>query len=160
MNRVNPPKQVVLPPEVQSNPQLKKAFDDAYFIMFQMWKRLGGGEDWIDDNRTTGYEFDDLSPFISVFLPNPDDVVSTTENYLTIGNQIIICNDDLTVMLNSEPKDRETAKIKIANGDVTIEGNGRMVDNETDITIDFDNIQGLAVIDVIYTIETDSWWVL
>ena len=37
-NRVNPPKQVKLPPEVEANPQLRKAFDDAYFIMFQMWK--------------------------------------------------------------------------------------------------------------------------
>ena len=52
MNRVNPPKQVVLPPEVQSNPQLKKAFDDAYYIMFQLWKRSGAGDDWVDDNQT------------------------------------------------------------------------------------------------------------
>ena len=51
-NRVNPPKQVVLPVEVQQNLPLKKAFDDAYLIMFQMWKRLGGGDDWIDRNQT------------------------------------------------------------------------------------------------------------
>jgi hypothetical protein len=52
MNRINPPKQVVLPVEVQKNLPLKKAFDDAYFIMFQMWQRMGGGADWIDDNQT------------------------------------------------------------------------------------------------------------
>tara|TARA_R110001606_G_scaffold21025_1_gene74623 strand:- start:83 stop:382 length:300 start_codon:yes stop_codon:yes gene_type:complete len=52
-NRVNPPKQVKLPPEVEANPQLRKAFDDAYFIMFQMWKRMGGGADWIDSNSTS-----------------------------------------------------------------------------------------------------------
>jgi len=52
MNRINPPTQVRLPPEIESNPQLKKAFDDAYFIMFQMWKRLGGGADWVDDNQS------------------------------------------------------------------------------------------------------------
>lgn len=52
MNRVNPPKQVVLPVEIQQNPSLKKAFDDAYFIMFQLWKRTGGGDDWIDSNQS------------------------------------------------------------------------------------------------------------
>ena len=52
MNRVNPPKQVVLPLEIQQNLPLKKAFDDAYFIMFQMWQRLGAGDDWVDSNQT------------------------------------------------------------------------------------------------------------
>ena len=47
-NRVNPPKQIVLPVEVSSNPALKKAFDDAYFIMFQLWKRSGSGRDYFD----------------------------------------------------------------------------------------------------------------
>ena len=56
MNRVNPPKQVVLPLEIQQDLSLKKAFDDAYFIMFQMWKRMGGGDDWIDSNQSNlGY---------------------------------------------------------------------------------------------------------
>ena len=47
--RVNPPKQVVLPIEISSNPQLKKAFDDAYFIMFQLWEKTGGGGDFLAD---------------------------------------------------------------------------------------------------------------
>ena len=51
-NRVNPPKQVVLPPEVQNNPQLKKAFDDAYFILFQLWKRTGAGDDIVDSTES------------------------------------------------------------------------------------------------------------
>lgn len=51
-NRVNPPKQLVLPPEVQQNPQLKKAFDDRDYILFQMWKRMGGGDDWLDSNQS------------------------------------------------------------------------------------------------------------
>ena len=51
-NRVNPPKQVVLPPKVANDLQLKKAFDDVYFILFQMWKRTGAGADFIDENQT------------------------------------------------------------------------------------------------------------
>lgn len=52
-NRVNPPKQLQLPPEIQSNPQLKKAFDDRDYILFQMWKRMGGGDDFISDNESS-----------------------------------------------------------------------------------------------------------
>lgn len=52
MNRVNPPKQVVLPRKIQDDEQLRKAFDDSYFILFQMWKRLGGGADFVDDNQS------------------------------------------------------------------------------------------------------------
>ena len=51
-NRVNPPKQLTLPPEVASDIKLKKAFDDRDYILFQMWKRLGGGADLVDDNQT------------------------------------------------------------------------------------------------------------
>ena len=49
-NRVNPPKQLVLPPKIAQDPELKKAFDDRDFILFQLWKRTGAGEDLVDDS--------------------------------------------------------------------------------------------------------------
>lgn len=49
-NRVNPPKQLVLPQKIAQDPELKKAFDDRDFILFQLWKRVGGGEDLVDDS--------------------------------------------------------------------------------------------------------------
>ena len=128
-NRVNPPKQVRLPPEVASNPQLRKAFDDAYFIMFQMWKRLGGGADWVNDNKQIAYEFDDLvnntakEQLIS-------DVVPTVIDYTSIGDQTIICTDAVTITLNSEPEDQERVSVIIANGDVTVNGNGRLLNKK------------------------------
>lgn len=50
-NRVNPPKQLVLPPEIAENPELKKAFDDRDFILFQLWKRVGAGDDIVDSSQ-------------------------------------------------------------------------------------------------------------
>ena len=50
-NRVNPPTQLVLPQKIAENPELKKAFDDRDFILFQLWKRVGGGEDLVDDSQ-------------------------------------------------------------------------------------------------------------
>ena len=158
-NRVNPPKQVVLPLEVSANAQLKKAFDDVYLIMFQMWKRLGGGADWVNDNRTIGYEFDDLFS-TDAKEQIKDDLISTSINYTTIGDQTIICTGAVTVFLNETPNDRELAKVKITNGDVTINSGSRLIDNQTDITVIFKNLQGLATLDCVYTIETDSWWIV
>lgn len=159
MNRVNPPKQVRLPPEVEANPQLKKAFGDAYFIMFQMWKRLGSGEDWIDEGRNANYEFDDLvNNTAKEQLLN--DVVSTSANYTTIGDQVIICTDALTVTLNDKPDDQERAKVIIANGDVTVNGNGRLINKEADVTIIFKNLVTTATLDIIYIIELDEWFII
>jgi hypothetical protein len=52
-NRINPPKQLVLPDKVRQDVNLKKAFDDRDFILFQIWKRLGGGDDLLDDINNT-----------------------------------------------------------------------------------------------------------
>jgi hypothetical protein len=159
-NRVNPPKQVELPPEVANNPALRKAFDDSYYIMFQMWKRMGGGADWIDDNRTALYEFDDLTSFVEALSDNKPDIKLTTEDYTTIGDQTIICNAPLTVFLNKNPKDREQAKVIVVNGDVTIDGNGRSVNKMLQQFIVFKNLVTPATVDISYILETDEWFIV
>jgi hypothetical protein len=65
-NRVNPPKQLQLPPEIQANVQLKRAFDDRDYIIFQMWQRLGAGEDFVDDNQTNTNEAVTLSKLFDI----------------------------------------------------------------------------------------------
>lgn len=160
MNRVNPPKQLSLPPEVASNIQLKKAFDDRDFILFQLWKRVGGGADFVDNTIQSENEFDDLSPFVAALLPKKDDVVSTSIDYTTISNQVIICNDALTVFLNESPKDREVATVKITNGDVTVNAGSRLVDKQDFITVVFEDVQGLATLDIVYILEIDEWFII
>ena len=105
-------------------------------------------------------EFDEVSPFLSAFMPNKDDVVVTDIDYTTITNQIIICTDALIISLNAEPKDRETAKVLITNGDVQILGNGKLVMNETDVQVITADVQGIVTLDFMYTVETDSWWIV
>ena len=51
MARVNPPRQLKLPKSVSDNPDLKKAFDDLNFIVFQLWQRTGAGDDFIQKER-------------------------------------------------------------------------------------------------------------
>lgn len=210
-NRVNPPKQVELPPEVKNNPQLKKAFDDAYFIMFQLWRRVGSGDDFVGDsqgdieqntkdieqnrqdiatnkeniaqnkldieqnrqdiaqnksdiaqnkidiknNREALREFDDLYE-LDVIEQIKDDVVVTSVDYTTIGNQTIICTGKLTVTLNDEPEDRELVKINVQNGRVDINPNGKKINKEDDAIIrrNFTNWN------ILYLLEIDEWVVI
>lgn len=151
-NRVNPPKQVVLPAKVQSDRELKKAFDDVYLIMFQMWKRLGGGDDWINALQEDEYEFDQLiEPDVSQFLLS--DIVITDSDYTTHGNQVVICTGRVTVTLNDEPSDQEVVKVRMLSNGVTINGNGKNVNGQSDAKIKIKYTSW----DLLYILETDEW---
>lgn len=49
MNKVNPPAALRMPNDIMENPELKKYFDQLNTILFQLWVRSGGGNDFIDD---------------------------------------------------------------------------------------------------------------
>ena len=159
-NRVNPPEQVTLPAKIERDLELSQAFSDVYSIMFQMWKRLGGGADWVDESRQIGYEFDDISSLVDALLPKKPDIEIVTEDYTTIGDQTIICNAALTVFLNKEPRDREKAKVIIANGNVTVNGNGKKVNKDTDQTVIFKNLITTATLDIVYILDSDEWFIV
>ena len=157
MNRVNPPEQLKLPSIKEVG--LIRFLNDLKFIVFQLWKRTGAGDDWIDDNRSGLYEFDDLvnNTAKDQLL---SDVVSTTVNYTTIGDQVIICTSDLTVTLNDKPDDQERVKVIVANGDVTVSGNGKLINKETDQIVIFKNLVTTGTLDIIYIIELDEWFIV
>jgi len=50
MNRVNPPEQLKLPSIKEVG--LLRFLGELKFIVFQLWKRTGGGDDWIDSNQS------------------------------------------------------------------------------------------------------------
>ena len=159
-NRVNPPRQLQLPPEIANDKQLKKAFDDRDYILFQMWKRLGGSDDLINGMESVEYEFDDISSLVNSLLPGNADVKVTAVDYTSIGDQVIICTDALAIALNAEPKDREQVKVIISNGDVTVNANGKLINKETDQTVIFKNLVTTATLDIIYILETDEWFII
>lgn len=109
----------------------------------------------------TGFnEFDDLVGIVNALLPNKPDIKVTTINYTTIGDQTIICTDALTVTLNAEPKDREIVKVIISNGDVTVSGNGKLINKLTSVTITFKNLVTTATLDIVYILKTDEWFII
>ena len=160
MIRVNPPLQLRRPQSVDDNKDLAKAFYDLSYIVNQLLERTGGGEDWIDQNRTGLYEFDDLASLVNSLLPGKPDVKVATSDYTTIGTQTIICTDALIVSLNTSPADRELVKVIISNGDVTVNGNGKLINKDTDLTVIFKNLITTATLDIVYILETDEWFII
>ena len=152
-NRVNPPKQVVLPEKVRGDVSLKRAFDDVYYILFQMWKRLGAGDDWVSDSLESGYEFDDV---------RVEDVkeqfkfieINTSSNHETITNEIVKCNArNLTVTLNPEPEDQEKVIIHSKLGRTYINPNGKTINGEDSAFMR----RKYTTWDIIYLLDSDEW---
>lgn len=180
MNRINPPKQVVLPVEIQDNLPLKKAFDDSYDIMFQMWKRLGGGDDYIDnlltdsitksvsdnknsDDLTINQTFNNIEDFQFTpnFSKNKKGVLVTGEDATTTGQEIVFCGHPFAlariIYLNATPEQQEKTTIKrMGTGGVTVNGNGKTIDGAATQPLPtiYDSIT------VIYTIEAGEWSII
>ena len=105
---------------------------------------------------------DALTEFDDIHMPNVEDeihsdVISTAVSLTTSGTQTIICTAAVTITLNASPDDQEIATVVIQNGDVTIEGNGRNVMGDTDVTVIFLNLQSDATLDLKYILETNEW---
>ena len=105
---------------------------------------------------------DALTEFDDTHMPNVEDeihsdVISTATSLTTSETQTIICTAAVTITLNANPDDQEIATVVIQNGDVTIEGNGRNVMGDTDVTVIFLNLQSDATLDFKYILETNEW---
>jgi hypothetical protein len=150
----NPPPQIRRPKKVSQDRELDAYFRQIEWTLFQLWNRTGGGDDTVDDTVNSQVDTDGL---FGLFSRINDlefrNVVSTSANYTAIGSDIVICNDAVTVFLNDEPDDQEIVTIKRAAGPVTINGNGKTIDGDATVKL----IIKYVSLDLIYTIETDSW---
>jgi len=85
-----------------------------------------------------------------------DNVVVTAVDLATIGDQIIVATDKLTVTLNATPQDRELVKIHANNGRVDIDANGKTINGESDAIIR----RNFTTWDILYIVELDSWIII
>lgn len=155
-NRVNPPKQLRLPTKIEQDLSLKRAFDDRDYILFQLWKRTGAGQDWIEEALQGLYEFDDIrfkdekeeSKFIEI---------NTTVNHEAIGNEIIKCNArDLTVTFNPEPEDQEKIIVHSRLGRTYLNPNGKTINGEDSAFMR----RKYTTWDIVYMLDADEWVVV
>jgi hypothetical protein len=153
----NPPPQLRRPKAGASPKEWDTYLRQLEWIVFQLWNRTGGGDDTVDDTVNSQVDTDGLFGLFSrVSDLEFRNVVSVTSDYTTIGSDIVICNDAVTVSLNDEPEDQELVTIKRAAGAVTIEGAGRNIDGVSNWVV---NVQNTSL-DIIYTVDTDSWSII
>jgi hypothetical protein len=150
----NPPPQLRRPKAGASPKEWDTYLRQLEWIIFQLWNRTGGGDDTVDDTVNSQVDTDGLFGLFSrVSDLEFRNVVSVTSDYTTIGADIVICNDAVTVSLNDEPEDQELVTIKRAAGKVKISGNGKLVDGSAQVNV----ILKYTSLDIIYTVDTDTW---
>lgn len=159
MAKANPPPHQRLPDSIQANRDLADVLERIIFDMFLLWQKLGGGSDWMQEALQGLYEFDDL-PVIDVKQEIKDEFKVTDSDYTTSFSETVICTAALTVFLNPEPDDREKAKVLITDGDVTINGNGKVINKKDSQTVIYKNLSTVAAVDCIYIIELDEWFIV
>jgi len=82
--------------------------------------------------------------------------VVTAVDVTSIGNQVIICTDALTVTLAATPLDKDVVEVKVTNGKVIIDGNGNTIDGSDTVTVRRNNT-GLSME---YSESADAWYIL
>ena len=156
MAQANPPPHIQLPQSVLAKPDLARLFEQINFDMFLLWKKLGGGEDFVQNSTQESYEFDSLFKYN---LKSELQISTQGTDYTTFTSETIICTNAITITLNTEPEDAELVRIKITNSDVIIQSS-KLIDNQPAITFIFKNIQGQAMIDIFYSLDNDTWYII
>jgi hypothetical protein len=147
--------------------------DRLNFIIFQLWKRTGGGGDTIENNVTN---ITDNTTNIAI---NTADIAAIEDgvpeipfnpelfqlsfyesvqnsNYQTFSNEIIKLSADVTITLNPYPQDSERVYIKSATGKGFSIASNRKIDGNTSIR--FNNPYSGYWFS--YSIELDTWSIL
>lgn len=165
---VNPPLNLRIPRKLTGDVESDAFFRNLITILFQLWERSGGGDDLVEDSANQNVDTDTLFGLFAQFDELSEEldgietvrtaqteryVISTSVDYTTSGSDIVICNDAVTVTLNSTPDDLELVTIKRAAGEIVIDGNGKQIDGGDTITV----IRKYTSLDLVYTVDSDSW---
>ena len=183
---VNPPSALRTPPKLKGDPSLRSYFEQIEFILYQLANRTGGQNDLIYEggqaldaillrldlieDRLDLIEADivDLYALIAdldarvTYIEGLTVVtaVDYTINNAVTGHQTIVCTSDLTVSLDPTPSDRDTATIKVgqANTQVIIDGNGKLIEADSTMTLRRRQTKRQIGMDLEYSAELDKWF--
>jgi hypothetical protein len=183
---VNPPSALRTPPKLKGDPLLRSYFEQIEFILFQLANRTGGQNDLIyeggqsldaillrldlieDRLDLTEADIADLYALIAAldvrvtYLEGLTVVtaVDYTIDGTTAGHQTIVCTAEITVSLDPTPSDRDTATIKVGqkNTQVIINGNGKLIEEDSTMTLRRRQTKRQIGMDLEYSAELDKWF--
>ena len=179
MASVNPPSALRTPPKLKGDPSLRSYFEQIEFILYQLANRTGGQNDLIYEggqaidaillrldlieDRLDLIEAAILDLYARVTYIEGLTVVTAVDytiNNAVTGHQTIVCTSDLTVSLDPTPSDRDTATIKVgqANTQVIIDGNGKLIEADSTMTLRRRQTKRQIGMDLEYSAEIDKWF--
>lgn len=157
-NIVNPPPNLKLPVAFQENNDQRTYFRQLEWIMFQLWKRTGGGTDDTSNLESAINQFDELS-YIGQQLDKNNEIkniVSTSSSYTASKGDFILATGAITISLNQYPEENEIIQVMRLTDTVTIDGNGKNINGETTLTLN----QNYDAPKILYSITTDEWVII
>ena len=161
-NKVNPPEQLRVPP--LENKNLFFFLKNLLFIVFQLWKRTGGGEDFIAslEVRVEKNEQDiikikedviDLQLRVAALEYRAYENVSTTTSLTTNEFQIILCKNTspIEITLKTDPIDGDEISVIRTNATVKVIGS---INEKSNLTL---NVKGSGP-KFVYDADSLTWW--
>ncbi len=156
-----------IPEALQKDPIVRRYFEDLERFWHDMWVKVGAGSDpisdseefSIEDTSTNAETLEEFEVDLSLLIPPQvigKEVISTSSDFTTTGEQIIICTNTaaITITLNANPGDGEQVHIKRQNtGRVDVAGE---IDGDTikSITLRYDSPH------LIFTVDAGEWSVI
>lgn len=129
MSHVNPPPQLRIPDKFFNDQELRSFFERQQRIIWQLWLRTGGNEDFVDDSQqditSTGSRVARNAAKINALEKAGFDIEIITADFTTSRNQIIICNNTskINVTLDTNAIEEDQVHIKRTDGAIDVIGN-------------------------------------
>ena len=167
------------PKKWESDPELRDVLRYLNRFLHDLWIRTGGGPDLIEEGLEAIEDLQDQINAIIVRLDANEAAIAdlqarvidlegltvvTAVDYTidgtTTGHQTIVCTADLTVSLDPAPSDRDTATIKVGQKStkVIIDGNGKLIEADSTMTLRRRQTKRQIGMDLEYSAELDRWF--
>ena len=167
------------PKKWESDPELRDVLRYLNRFLHDLWIRTGGGPDLIEEALEAIEDLQDQINAIIVRLDANEAAIAdlqarvidlegltvvTAVDYTidgtTTGHQTIVCTAEITVSLDPAPSDRDTATIKVGqkNTKVIIDGNGKLIEADSTMTLRRRQTKRQIGMDLEYSAELDRWF--
>lgn len=124
MAHVNPPPQLRIPAKFFADPEIRSFFERQQTIIFQLWVRTGGSEDFIESSEqaltSTGSRVARNAARIHALEKIGFDIEIITGDFTTSRNQIIICNNTSSINITLDQNAIEEDQVHIKRTDKAI----------------------------------------
>lgn len=117
MATVNPPPHLRIPQEFLADPAKRTYFQQLEFIIFQLFKRSGGGEDLLDSTEQVLTSINSRvsrnAAKINALEKTTFDIETVTADFTTSGRQILICRNTAPINVTLDPQAIEEDQLHI-----------------------------------------------